>query len=76
MREADRIMKEVRMRDFEAMSSNLAAAMSDNPNLNYVTQPLGGPGDTACPAATKFGSKHPRMIELQSQIEKVQAQID
>ena len=74
--EADRIMKEVRMRDFEAMGSNLAAAMSDNSNLSLLRGHLDDLQTQRAQAATRFGSKNPRMVDLQSQIENVQAQID
>jgi len=74
--EADRITKEARMRDFDAMNSNLVALMGDNPNLTTLRSHLQELETQRVQLATKFGPKHPRMIDLQSQIGKVQAQID
>jgi capsular exopolysaccharide synthesis family protein len=74
--EADRIMKEVRMRDFEALSPNLVGLMGDNPNVTTLRSRLEDLETQRAQLATQFGSKHPRMINLQSQIDNVQAQID
>lgn len=74
--EADRIMKEVRMRDFEALSPNLVGLMGDNPNVMTLRSRLEDLETQRAQLATQFGSKHPRMINLQSQIDKVQTQID
>jgi len=74
--EADRIMKEVRMRDFEALSPNLVGLMGDNPDVMTLRSRLEDLEAQRAQLATQFGSKHPRMISLQSQIDKVQTQID
>jgi succinoglycan biosynthesis transport protein ExoP len=74
--EADRIMKEVRMRDFNALGSNLVAVMGDNPNLASLRARQQDLETQRAELATKYAARHPRMIDLQSQIDKVQSQID
>ncbi len=74
--EADRIMKEVRMRDFDNLNSNMVALMGDDPNLATLRGNLQELETQRAQIATKFGPKHPRMIDLESQIDKVQGQID
>ena len=64
------------MRDFDALNPNLVALMGDNPNLTSLRGHLEELETQRAQLATKFGPKHPRMIDLQSQIDKVQAQID
>jgi polysaccharide biosynthesis transport protein len=74
--EADRIMKEVRMRDFQALDPNLVAVMGDNPNLAALRARLQELQTRRAELAPKYAARHPRMVDLQSQIEKVQSQID
>jgi capsular exopolysaccharide synthesis family protein len=74
--EADRIMKEVHMRDFESMDSNLVAVAAANPNLNALRDHLHDLETQRAQLATKFASRNPRMLDVQSQIENVQSQIN
>lgn len=74
--EADRIMKEVRMRDFEAMGSNLVEVAGSNPNLATLRDRLNDLETQRAQLVTKFGSKNPRIVDVQSQIQSVQTQID
>ena len=74
--EADRILKEVRMRDFDALNSNMVALMGDNPNLTTLRTHLQDLETQRAQLATKVGPKHPRMIDLQSQVDKVESQIN
>ncbi len=74
--EADRIMKEVRMRDFDALSPTMVALTGDDPNLPSLNSRLEELETQRAQLATKFGPKHPRMLDIQSQIDKVKAQID
>jgi uncharacterized protein involved in exopolysaccharide biosynthesis len=74
--EAERIIKESRMRDFDSLSPNLVALMGDNPTLNALRGQLADLQTQRSQLSAKLGSKHPKMIDLQIQIDKVQAQID
>jgi succinoglycan biosynthesis transport protein ExoP len=74
--EADRIMKEVRMRDFDGLNSNMVALMGDNPNLATLRGHLQDLEAQRAQLATKYAPRHPQMVQLQTQIDKVQAQID
>jgi polysaccharide biosynthesis transport protein len=74
--EADRIMKEIRMRDFDALNPSMVALMADDPNLPTLRGHLDELETQRAQLATKFAAKHPQMIDLQSQIDKVRAQID
>jgi succinoglycan biosynthesis transport protein ExoP len=74
--EADRIMKESRMRDFDSMSPNLVAVMGDNPSLEALRTQLATLETQQAQLTAKYGPRHPKIIDLQTQIGKVQAQID
>jgi polysaccharide biosynthesis transport protein len=74
--EADRIMKEARMRDFDSLGSNMVALMGDNPNLTNLRVQLSQLQTQEAELSAKYGPKNPKIIDLQAQINKVQAQID
>jgi capsular exopolysaccharide synthesis family protein len=73
--EADRIMKEARMREFESQDPDLVALMGDNPELAALRSQLSNLQTQRAHLASNFGEHHPRMQELQAQIDKVQASI-
>jgi polysaccharide biosynthesis transport protein len=74
--EADRIMKEARMREFDSLSPDMMALMGDNPALTALRSQLTDLQTQRAQLATKFGPKHPQMQQLDQQINKVQSQID
>jgi capsular exopolysaccharide synthesis family protein len=74
--EVDRILKEVRMRDFNAMGSNMVALMGDNPNLGSLRSKLQDLQTQRTQFTAKYAPRHPRIIDLQVQIDKVQSQVD
>jgi succinoglycan biosynthesis transport protein ExoP len=73
--EADRIMKDARMRDFDSLEPNLASLMGDNPTLAALRSQLDSLQAQRDEMSVKYGPKHPKMIELQAQINMVQSQI-
>ena len=74
--EADRIMKEARMREFESQDPDLVALMGDNPELAALRSQLSTLQTQRAELASKFGEHHPRMQELKAQIDKVEASIN
>lgn len=74
--EADRIMKEARMRDFDSLNPEMVALMGDNPALAALRTQLSDLQLQRAQLATKFGDKHPQMQQLDLQINKVQTQIN
>lgn len=74
--EADRITKEARMRDFDSMGSNLVAVMGDNPTLQALRSQLAELQEQRAQLSTRYGPKYPKMMDLSSQIDKIQGQID
>jgi len=64
--EADRIVKEARMRDFGAQDADLVSLTGDNPAVALQRAQL----------SLKFGERHPRMQELDEQIGKVQTRLN
>ena len=74
--EADRILKEARLREYESLNPNLQALMGDNPALAALHTQLSDLETQRSELAATLGPNHPRMKELQIQIEKVQGQID
>lgn len=74
--EADRIVKEARMRDFNAMKPDMMALTSDDPALATLYSQLTDLQNQRVQMATKFGPKHPAMQQLDFQIAKVQEQIN
>jgi len=74
--EADRIMKEARMREFDSLSPEMMALMGDNQALAALRGQLTDSETQRAQLNTKFGPKHPQMLQLDQQIDKVQKQID
>jgi capsular exopolysaccharide synthesis family protein len=74
--EADRIMKEARMRDFNAMKPDMMALMSDDPAVATLYSQLTDLQTQRAEMATKLGPKHPAMQQIDFQISKIQAQIN
>jgi succinoglycan biosynthesis transport protein ExoP len=74
--EADRIMKEARLHDFESMSPNLVAVVGDNPSVAALRTQLETLETQLAQFSARYGPMHPKIIELQTQIKNVQAQID
>src|ERR1700738_2450990 len=74
--EADRIMKEARLRDFDSMSPNLVAVMGDNPSVQALRSQLETLDKQKPHLTAKYGPRNPKIIDLQTQIAKLQAQID
>ncbi|MGA3131739.1 MAG: polysaccharide biosynthesis tyrosine autokinase [Terracidiphilus sp.] len=74
--EADRIMKEARMRDFNTMKPDMMALTSDDPTVATLYSQLTDFENQRAQMATKLGPKHPAMQQIDFQIKKVQAQID
>jgi len=74
--EADRIMKEARLRDFNAMKPDMMALMSDDTTIATLNSQLTDLENQRAQMATKLGPKHPAMQQIDLQINKVQAQIN
>lgn len=74
--ETDRIIKEARMRDFNTLKPNMVALLGDNPSLAALRGTLSTLETQRAQLAATYGPKDPKMIEVQSQIDKVRGQID
>lgn len=74
--EADRIMKEARMRDFDAMKPDMMALMSDDSTIATLYSQLTEMQNQRVQMATRLGPKHPAMQQLDFQIGKLQSQIN
>jgi succinoglycan biosynthesis transport protein ExoP len=74
--EADRILKESRMRQFEALKPDMVALMGDNPALASLRGQLTDLESRRVQLASKVGAKHPQLQEINVQITKVKEQID
>ena len=74
--EADRITKEARMHEFDSLSPDMMALMGDNPALGALRSQLTELQSQRAQLATKFGPKHPQILQLDQQINNVQKQID
>src|ERR1035441_2854567 len=73
--EADRIMKEARMREFQTQDPDMVALTGDDPQLGVLRGQLASLQTERAQLALKYGEHHPRMQELNAQIDKVQASI-
>jgi capsular exopolysaccharide synthesis family protein len=73
--EADRIMKEARLREFENQDPDIVALMGDNPQLGALRSQLSELETQRAQLAWKYGDRHPRMQELDAQIAKLQASV-
>lgn len=74
--EADRIMKEARMREFDSMNPDLVSLMGDNPTVSALRTQLAQLQTQRAEMATKYGPKYPPMQQLDLQISKVESQIN
>ena len=74
--EADRIMKEARMREFESQPPDLVALMGDNPALAALRSQLTDLQTQRAQLSAKYGERYPKMQDLKLQIDKVQASIN
>jgi succinoglycan biosynthesis transport protein ExoP len=74
--EADRIVKESRMREFASQDADLAALTGDNQQLTALRTQLAELQTQQSQLGLEVGPRHPRMLALKSQIAKVQASID
>lgn len=74
--EADRIMKEARLREYDSLNPNLQALMGDNPSLGALQTQLANLETQRSQLAARLGPNHPRMKELQIQIDKIQNQVN
>ena len=74
--EADRIMKESRMRDFNALNPDMEALMGDDPTIATLYTQLTTLQTQRAQLATKYGPKHPAMQQIDLEISKVHAQIN
>jgi succinoglycan biosynthesis transport protein ExoP len=74
--EADRIMKEARMRDFDSLTPDMVPLMGDDPTLATLHTQLSDLQLQKTQLATKYGPNHPQMQQLDLQIGKIQTQIN
>lgn len=74
--EADRILKEARMRDFDRLDPNSIAATGENPSLTALRTQLAALQTQRAQLALKYGRNHPKMIDVQTQIGTINQQID
>ncbi len=74
--ETDRITKEARMRDFDSLAPNLVALLGDNPALGNLRGQLADLENQRAEMSARYGPKYPKMIDLQTEIDKVQSQIN
>ena len=74
--EADRIVKEARMREYNSLDPNLQTLMSDNPSLAALRAQLDQLDTQRAQLSSRYGANYPPMKDLQIQINKVQAQLN
>jgi polysaccharide biosynthesis transport protein len=74
--EADRITKEARMREFDALNPDMIALEGDNAALSNLRAQLTDLQTQRAQLASKYGPKHPAMQQLDQEISKVQTQVD
>ncbi|MFP5211416.1 MAG: GumC family protein [Acidobacteriota bacterium] len=73
--EADRIMKEARMREFDSLNPDLQTLMGDNPTLSSLLTQLNNLQSQRAELATRLGPNHPKMRQLKLEIDRIQAQV-
>ena len=74
--EADRITKEARMRQFESLDPNMAALTGDNPTLAALLTQLSDLQSQRAELSTKYAERYPKLVSLNVQIDKTQAEIN
>ena len=74
--EADRIVKEARMRDFGAQDADLVSLTGDNPAVALLRTELKELQEQRAQLSLKFGERHPRMQEIDEQMAKVQTRLN
>lgn len=74
--EAHRIAAEARMHEFDSLSPDLKALMSDNPALGALVTQLSDLDTQRAELAARFGKNYPQMQQLNVEIKNVQAQIN
>ena len=74
--EADRIIKDVRTREFDSLTPDMVALTSDDPELVSLNTRLLDLETQRAQLATQFAPKYPRIIELEGQIGKIKQQIN
>jgi capsular exopolysaccharide synthesis family protein len=74
--EADRILKEARMREFESQDADLVSLMGDNPDVTALRAQLRDLELQRAQLSLKYGDRHPKIQELDSQIAKTRASIN
>jgi uncharacterized protein involved in exopolysaccharide biosynthesis len=74
--EADRILKEARMREFASRDPDLVALMGDNPTLAALRGQLSELQLERAQLSAKYGDRYPKMQDLKLRIDKVQASIN
>lgn len=74
--EADRIMKEARMREFDSLNPDMVALLGDNPAVATLRTQLTELQAQRAQLAARLGPKHPQMQQIDTQISKTEAQIN
>ncbi len=74
--EADRIMKEARLRDFASQDADLVSLTGDNPQVSLLRSQLIDLETQRSQMALKYGDRYPQMEQLKHQIAKVQASLN
>ena len=74
--EADRIMKEAKMRDFGSRDADLVSVTGDNPQVAILRSQLLDLQTRRSQMALKYGDRYPQMEQLKHQIAKVQASLN
>jgi len=74
--EADRIIREARMREFNSLNPDMVALLGDNPAVTTLQSQLTTLQAQRAQLAARLGPKHPQMQQLDTQISKTQAQIN
>ncbi len=74
--EAERIMKESRMREFASQDADLVALTGDNQQLLALRTQLTDLQTQRAQLGLEVGQRNPKMLAMKSQISKVQANID
>lgn len=74
--EADRIMKEARMREFDSLNPDLVSLMGDNPALATLEQQLSDLQLQRAQLSTKYGPKHPQIQQIDQQISRMHSEIN